>query len=92
MHKGHTYRIEFQTHVKDPNHPEMDSTWSLMGSADSVAHGEELLAELVNQYVAAVKEWSKPLCRIYRLTNENRVIAEVNTMTGETKAVLQKIR
>lgn len=92
MHKGHVYRIEFQTHAQDPKDPEMDTTWTLIGSSDCINHGEELLAEQVNQYIEAVKGWSRTPCRIYRLTNENRVLAEVNTMTGETKAVLQKIR
>lgn len=92
MHEGHKFRIEFQTHAQDPKHPEMDKIWSLMGSADTLEHGEELLADLVNQYINTMKDWKRTPCRIFRLTNESRVLAEVNTITGETKAVLQKIR
>lgn len=92
MHADHKFRVEFQTRVEHPDYPDMDSHWTLMGSAETLHEGEEIMAAKANQYVEIVKTWKQKPNRVFRLLNEHRVMAEVNTITGETRALLQRIK
>jgi hypothetical protein len=86
------YTVEFQTQVNHKDYPEMDSWWTKMATLDILKEAEEALAYYANLYIATVKGWHRKPQRIYRLTCGNQVLAEVNTITGETKAVLQQMR
>lgn len=91
MSEAHKFTVEFQTHVDRPDHIGMKNIWTKIGSCETLLEAEEQMAELIQVYLYATKSFHRKPNRVFRLRNESRVLSIFNTMTGETKAVLERV-